>query len=121
MFAVYIYDRIFEAHRGNNWSATDIARCSGSSETIDCQHYSVTHNKAVLYAPISKTSTSESTIRTLIRQLLSFQPTRSTLQRIVIHAKKGLAECTPQQGIKILASLLPYFPLTQYVPEPQAA
>ncbi|KAK3393261.1 hypothetical protein B0H63DRAFT_14817 [Podospora didyma] len=115
VFAAYIYDRIFEAHRGNNWSATDVARCSGSSETVDCQHYSVISNKAVLYAPISKTSTSASIIRTWIHQLLSFQPTRSRLQRIVIDAKKGLEECTSRQGSKILRNLLKYFPLTHII------
>lgn len=113
VFAVYLHDRIAEAHRGNNWSATDISRCSGSSETIDCQHYSVTSNKAALYVPISKTSTPASTIRTLIHQLLSFQPTRSELHKIVMKAKRNLEECTSQQGKNIFRALLQFFPLVQ--------
>jgi hypothetical protein len=113
VFAVFLYDGISEMFRGTNWSATDVSRCSGSSETIDCQHYSVTDNKAVLYFPISKTSTPVSTIRTLIHQLLLFQPTRSELQKVVIDEKGALEECTSKQGSKILGRLLRYFPITQ--------
>jgi len=116
VLAVYLHERIAEAHEGNNWSATDIARCSGSSETIDCQHYSVSSNKAALYVPISKTSTSASTIRTLVHQLLSFQPTRSELHSFVMKEKRKFEECTSEQGKHIFSVLLPFFPLVQYVP-----
>jgi len=113
VLAVYLYECIAKAHRGNNWSATDISRCSGSSETLDCQHYSVNSNKAALYVPISKTSTSASTIRTLVHQLLCFQPTRSELRRFVVKEKRGLEECTSEQGKHIFSVLLPSFPLVQ--------
>jgi hypothetical protein len=112
VLAVYLYDRISEILRENNWSATDVSRCSGSSTTIDCQHFSVTNNKAVLYFPLSKTSTPVSTIRTLIHQLLFFQPTRGELQKVVIDEKGPFGECTSKKGKKILSRLLRYFPLT---------
>ncbi|OBT38828.1 hypothetical protein VE00_10774 [Pseudogymnoascus sp. WSF 3629] len=104
VFAVYLYDQTSRMLRKNNWSATDVSRCSGSSETID-----------LLYFPISKSSTPASTIRTLIHQLLCFQPTSIELQKVVIDEKGGLEECTSKQGIRILSRLLRHFPLTHII------
>ena len=117
VLAVHLFDRLSEQLRRQNWSATDVSRCSGSSETIDCQHHSVVGNKAALYFPISKTSTSAATVRTLVHQLLLFQPTRSELHKAVTSYKdtasrEGRDECTSKLGMKILTRLLQDFPLT---------
>lgn len=112
VLAVWLYDKLSQIIQKHNWSATDVSRCSGSSETVDCQHHTVTNNKAALYFPISKTSTPASVIKTLIHQLLLYQPTRSELQDCVIREKGYREECTAELGMRILTQLLQFFPVT---------
>jgi hypothetical protein len=115
VLAAYLHHNLAERFRNENWSADDASRCSGSAETEDCQDYTVTENKAVLYFPVSKSSKPASMIRTLIDQLLHFQPTNSGLQNIVRSklSQRNVKECTSEVGIEILIRLLRTFPSVQ--------
>lgn len=115
VLAAYLHSILAERLRNENWSANDFSRCSGFAETKDCQHYTVTGNKAVLYFPVSRSSRPDSVIRTLIDQLLYFQPTNSGLQSIVQSEfiKGNIRECTSVAGIGILQKLLKKFPSVQ--------
>ena len=115
VLAAFLHHNLLERIRAENWSADDISRCSGSADTEDCQHSSVTGNKAVLYFPISKSTKAASVIRTLIDQLLHFQPTNSGLQELVRSKlmQRHIKECTSDIGIEILTELLQEFPSVQ--------
>jgi Cdc6-like AAA superfamily ATPase len=115
VLAAHLHHNLAERFRNENWSADDASRCSGSAETEDCQDYTVTENKAVLYFPVSNSTKPASIIRTLIDQLLQFQPTNSGLQNIVrskLH-QRNVKECTSEVGIEILVRLLRTFPSVQ--------
>lgn len=115
VLAAYLHSILARRVRNGNWSANDVSRCSGSAETKDCQHYTVTDNKAVLYFPISRSSKPASVIRTLIDQLLYFQPTNSGLHTIVQTklVDGNIKECTSEVGIQLLIDLLNTFPSVQ--------
>jgi hypothetical protein len=115
VLAAYLHHNLWECIRADNWSADDASRCSGSADTVDCQHSTVTGNRAVLYFPMSKSTKAASVIRTLIDQLLHFQPTNSGLQDLVRSklTQRHIRECTSDVGVEILIELLRGFPSVQ--------
>jgi hypothetical protein len=115
VLAAYLHRNLEERFRAENWSADDASRCSGSSDAEDCQQATVTENKATLYFPVSKSTKVASVIRTLIDQLLHFQPTNSGLQDVIRSklTQKHVKECTSDVGVEILVRLLRTFSSVQ--------
>ncbi|PGH14460.1 hypothetical protein AJ80_05905 [Polytolypa hystricis UAMH7299] len=116
IITTYLYDHISAIVDQENWSPTDPSRCSGMPDSISCKHYSMLDNQAVLYFPFKRDRTIASAIRTLIDQILRFQPLNSNLQEIVLEFKRaGNKGVATRGGFYVLMRLLKAFPLTYII------